>query len=167
MRPIVNYSISVYNVVIVTVKILEALLVSKVVSLRLTKDQIERLQRVGRQTGRSTSEAAVLLLEESLRQREFAFIQFRDSPAGRQAYLQGTRLAVWQIALLASHYDGDVSKAAAYLEIPAVQLTSALRYADSYPEEIKAAIADNEWAAAHLDSLVPGIKVLKIDASAP
>ncbi len=140
---------------------------SKVVSLRLNDDQIERLQRVGRQVGRSPSETAALFIEESLRQREFAFIQFRDSSAGRQACLQGTRLAVWQIALLAQNYEGDIAKIATHLELPATQVVSALRYAAAYNEEIETAIADNSWAAAHLDSLVPGIKVLEIDTSAP
>jgi hypothetical protein len=60
--------------------------VSKVVSLRLRDDQVERLQRTARYLGRSPTETAALLLEESLREREFAGIEFRDSPVGRQAF---------------------------------------------------------------------------------
>ncbi len=74
---------------------------SKVLSLRLKDDQIERLARAARRLGRTPSETAALLLEESLREREFTFIEFRDSPVGRQAYLKGTRLAVWQVTALA------------------------------------------------------------------
>ena len=68
---------------------------SRVMSLRLQDSQIERLNRAARSSGRTASETAAILLEEALRQREFAFIEFRDSPVGRQAYLQGTRLAAW------------------------------------------------------------------------
>jgi hypothetical protein len=35
-----------------------------------------------------------------LRRSEFAFVDFRDSPAGRQAYPQGSTLAVWAVLLL-------------------------------------------------------------------
>ena len=68
---------------------------SKVVSMRLKDEQVDRLERAARRLGRSPSEAAALLLEEALRQRDFALIEFRDSPVGRQAYVHGTRLAVW------------------------------------------------------------------------
>ncbi|MSQ14705.1 MAG: transcriptional regulator [Dehalococcoidia bacterium] len=140
---------------------------SKVVSLRLSDDQIERLQRAGRRLGRSPSEAAALLLEEALRQREYAFIEFRDSAAGRQAYLQGTRLAVWQIVSLARDYAGDVGNTAAHLELPLSQVAAALQYAAGYPNEIDAAIADNAWAAAHLVQLIPNLQVIEVDAPAP
>jgi hypothetical protein len=70
---------------------------SKVMSLRLKDEQVTRLQQAARSLGRSPSQAAVLLLEEALRARDFAFVEFRDSAFGRQAFLQGTRLAVWQV----------------------------------------------------------------------
>ena len=92
---------------------------SRVVSLRLKDHQVERLERAARSLGHRPSEAAALLLDEALRQRELAFIEFRDSSVGRQAYLQGTRLAVWQIASLARSLAGDVNRTAAQLEIPA------------------------------------------------
>ncbi len=43
---------------------------SKVVSMRLEDDQMERLKRAARQLGRTPAETASLLLEESLRERE-------------------------------------------------------------------------------------------------
>jgi uncharacterized protein (DUF433 family) len=140
---------------------------SRVVSLRLKEEQVERLQRAARRLGRSTSEAAALLLEESLRQREHPFIEFRDSPAGRQAYLQGTRLAVWHVAALARECDGDAAQAAAHLEIPEVEVRAALGYAQVYGDEIEAAIADNDWIAGHLLPLIPGFEVVTVDTAAP
>lgn len=140
---------------------------SKVVSLRLRADQVERLQRAARRLGRSPSEAATLLLEESLRQRDFPFIEFRDSPVGRQAYLQGTRLAVWQIASLAQDSGRDAAQVAAHLEMPVVRIAAALRYAAAYPAEIEAALADSAWTAAHLTRLLPGVEVVEVAASSP
>ena len=140
---------------------------SKVVSLRLKDDQMERLQRAARRLGRSPSEAAVLLLEEALRARDFAFIEFRDSPVGRQAYLQGTRLPVWQVVSLARSYGGDVAQTAAHLELPTVYVVAALQYATAYPSEIEAAIADNAHAAAHLADLIPTLEVIDVDAASP
>jgi len=139
---------------------------STVVSLRLSDAQIERLRRAARQLGRRPSEAAALLLEEALREREFAMIEFRDSPAGRQAYLKGSRLAVWQVAGLAQSLDG-AAQVAALLEIPEPMAAAALAYARAYPDEIQAAIDDNAHAAATLQNLVPGMQTIELDAAAP
>lgn len=140
---------------------------SRVVRLRLKDEQIERLQHAATRLGRSPAEAAALLLEEALRQREYPFIEFRDSPAGRQAYLQGTRIAVWHVAALAREYEGDVSEAAAYLEIPDAQVKAALAYADAYADEIEGAITDDAWVAEHLLPLTPGFTIVAVDAAAP
>lgn len=97
----------------------------KVISLKMKDHQLESLQRAARRMGRSPSETAAILLDEALRQREFAFIEFRDSGLGRQAYLQGTCLAVWQIAEIARAFGGDVAKAAAHLSVPPIQVSAA------------------------------------------
>ncbi len=139
---------------------------SKVVSLRLRDEQVERLQRAARHLGRTPSEAAALLLEEGLRQREFAFVEFRDSAVGRQAYLQGTRLAVWQVAWLARDFGGDAGRVAAHLELPVTQVMAALNYAAAYPDEIEAAIEDSSRAPTDLRRLVPDLNVTTV-ADAP
>ena len=104
---------------------------SKVLSLRLKEDQVERLERAARRWGRSPSSAAVLLLEEALRQREFPYVEFRDSVVGRQAYLNGHRLSVWQIEWIARYFDHDAGKTADYLRLRPVQVEGALSYADA------------------------------------
>jgi len=140
---------------------------SKVVSMRLKDGQFQRLQRAARQLGRRPSEAATLLLEESLRGREFAFIEFRDSPAGRQAYVKGTRLEVWWIAHLARDAGGDAAQIAALLEIPLAAVRAALAYAATYTEEIEAAIADNERPVEDLKRQIPNLEIVTVDAAAP
>jgi len=140
---------------------------SKVVSLRLKDHQVEALNRAARRLGRRPSETAALLLEEALRQREFPFIEFRDSPLGRQAHLQGTRLKVWQIESLARECGREVHRVAEHLALPPVQIEAALRYAEAFPQEIEDAINDNEWAAANIERLIPGIKIFEVDAASP
>lgn len=139
---------------------------SKVVSMRLKDEQVDRLERAARRLGRSPSEAAALLLEEALRQRDFALIEFRDSPVGRQAYVHGTRLAVWQVASLARSFDGSAEKVAAYLEVPVTQISAALCYAAAYPDETEAAISDNACGPEALRRLIPNLEIVDVDAAA-
>jgi uncharacterized protein (DUF433 family) len=141
--------------------------VSRVVSLRLRDEQFERLRRAARQLSRTPSETAALLLEESLREREFAFIEFRDTRAGREAFLKGTRLKVWQVAMVARGYEDDLARVAELLGKPVVQIQAALTYAAAYPDEIAAALADNDISETELRRLIPNLRVFEIDASAP
>ena len=115
---------------------------SAVVSLRVSDEQAERLQRKARQLGRTLSETGAILLDEGLRRDEFAFIDFRDSAVGRQAYIQGSRLAVWQVVSLVRRYAGDLAKACGHLEWPAVKVQAALSYAKAFADEIETAIQD-------------------------
>jgi uncharacterized protein (DUF433 family) len=137
---------------------------SKVVSLRLRDDQVERLERAARRLGRPPSAVAVLLLEESLRQRDFPFVEFRDSPVGRQAYIKGTRIAVWQVEWLARHYDRDIAGIAEHLDLPAIQVASALHYSEAYPGEIEPAIQDNIRTGEELCRLIPNLEMVEVDA---
>ena len=66
---------------------------SVVVSMRLPAESGRRLKRMARRHGWTASDAGARLVEEGLRRSEFAFIDFRDSMAGRQACLQGSTLA--------------------------------------------------------------------------
>ncbi len=136
---------------------------SKVISLRLKESQVESLARAARRMNRTPSETAAILLSEALLQRDFPFIEFRDSPVGRQAYLQGTRLAIWQIVSIARDYNGDLAKTAEHLNRPQAQIAAAMKYAAAFPEEIDAAIRDNEWAAANIEQIVPNVEVVKVD----
>jgi uncharacterized protein (DUF433 family) len=119
---------------------------SQVLSMRLQEGQMERLRRMARRMGRTLGETGALLVEEALRRAEFGHIEFRDSPVGRQAYVQGSSLAVWEVVSLARHYDTDPARTAEHLEWPEFRVKAALNYAAAFPEEIETAIQDN---AAH------------------
>lgn len=95
--------------------------------------------------------------------RYFAFIEFRDSAFGRQASLKGTRLAVWHIIQAMHELGDDATRGAASLGIPALQVTAALTYAASYPDEIQAASADNlAVTETDLRRLIPGLQVVHV-----
>lgn len=123
---------------------------SQVFSMRLRAEQVERLRRLARRLGRTPSETGALLVEESLRQAEFGQIEFRPSPVGRQAYVSGSTLAVWEVTEVARAFQLDADRTAAHLAWPRYRVQAALNYAAAFPEEIETAIADNEavgWRA--------------------
>ena len=128
--------------------------------MRVSADQAERLQRKARRLGRSPSETGAILLEESLRRDEFAFIDFRDSGVGRQGHLQGSRVAVWMVVKIARSYAGDVQKTADHLRRSPSQVQAALNYAQAFPEEIEAAIKDNDsFDFARISHMLPQVRV--------
>lgn len=117
---------------------------SVVVSMRLPAESGKRLKRMANRHGWTASDASARLVEEGLRRSEFGFIDFRDSPAGRQAYVQGSTLAVWEVMLLVHGYKKDVSGVARHLRWPEVKVQAAVNYAGAFPGEINEAMAEND-----------------------
>lgn len=139
---------------------------TSVVSMRMEGSQEKRLGKMARRLGRSPSETSALLVEEGLRRSEFAFMDFRDTPVGRQAFIQGTRLSVWMVVKIARLYGGDVEKTAAHLARPALQIRAALNYAQTFPTEIEAAILDNaSYDFARLSQMLPQAELFLAGAS--
>jgi uncharacterized protein (DUF433 family) len=124
---------------------------SAVISMRLPAESEKRLKRMANRHGWTPSDASARLVEEGLRRSEFAFIDFRDSPAGRQAYIQGSTLAVWEIVLLVRSYKDKAAAVAAHLGWPAAKVHAAVHYAEAFPEEVNEALAEND--AADFDAL--------------
>ena len=124
---------------------------SVVISMRLPAESGSRLKRMATRHGWTPSDASARLVEEGLRRSEFAFIDFRESAAGRQTYIQGSTLAVWEIMLLVQSYKGDVSAVAKHLKWPEAKVLAAVNYAKAFPEEIESALSEN--AATNLEVL--------------
>ena len=116
---------------------------SMVLSMRLSVESGKRLRRMANRHGWTPSDASARLVEEGLRRSEFAFIDFRDSPAGRQSYIQGSSLAVWEIMLLVRSYRGDVAAVAGHLRWPEAKVRAAVHYAEAFPDEVEAALSEN------------------------
>ena len=124
---------------------------SVVVSMRLPVESGKRLKRIANRHGWTASDASARLVEEGLRRSEFAFLDFRDSPAGRQAYVQGSTLAIWEVMSLLRSYKGNVEDVARHLQWPEAKVRAALHYSEAFPAEVNEAIAEND--ATGFDSL--------------
>ena len=74
------------------------------------------------------------VIEKSL-ESEFPGISFRDSLSGREAFLTGRRVAVWEV-LSVYEETKSVDKTAGHFRWPRVLVKRALAYAKAFPEEI-------------------------------
>jgi len=117
---------------------------SIVLSMRLSVESGKRLKRIANRHGWTPSDASARLVEEGLRRSEFAFLDFRDSPAGRQAYIQGSTLAIWEVMLLLRSYKGNVKDVAKHLNWQEAKVRAALNYSEAFPVEVNEAIAEND-----------------------
>ncbi|MDB9389518.1 MAG: transcriptional regulator [Microcystis sp.] len=113
---------------------------SQVISTRLPDRTAERLKQLARQLGKTPSETSAILIEESLRESEFPYIEFRQSPLGRQPYLKNSSLALWEVIQIAQSYALDEQKTAAHFHRPLEWVRSALLYAEAYQSEVQKAI---------------------------
>jgi hypothetical protein len=76
-----------------------------------------------------------LYLHEKIVAEEYPGIGFRDSAGGREAYLQGHRLAVWQVVDLFRQAK-TVRTTAEKLGWPSALVRCALKYAQAFPKEV-------------------------------
>jgi uncharacterized protein (DUF433 family) len=111
--------------------------------MRLPVESGRRLKRMANRHGWTASDASARLVEEGLRRSEFALIDFRDSAAGRQAYIQGSTLAVWEVVMVVRSLRGSAAAAARHLAWTELMVQAAVHYAEAFPEEVEAALAEN------------------------
>jgi uncharacterized protein (DUF433 family) len=110
------------------------------------------------------AQTGVRLLDEALRMAEHPEIEFRDSVVGRQSYIHGSSLTVWEVVMLARERKNDESATATYLGWPRPRVEAALRYAAAYPDEIEAALHENAaFDADTLRLLLPNIQIVDVD----
>jgi uncharacterized protein (DUF433 family) len=88
-------------------------------------------------------------MEKSL-ETEFPGIGFRDSLSGREAYLTGHRVAVWEV-LDVYEETKSIEKTAEHFRWPTVLVKRALAYARAFPEEIQKSRAGETDAATAAD----------------
>lgn len=140
---------------------------SVVVSMRLPQESGRRLKRLANRHGWTASDAGARLVEEGLRRSEFAFIDFRDSTAGRQAYIQGSSLAVWEVMLVIRSHRGRPRAAADYLGWPESRVRAAMHYAEAFSQEIEEALHENEAADFDvLKKMLPALQEIRLRAGA-
>ncbi len=135
----------------------------EVVSLRLRSDEGDRLQRLSRLLRRAVSETAAMLLTEKLREEDFPFIEFRASPIGRQPYVKGTSLAVWEVVLLGRRFEMQPGRVASYLEWPEAKVQSAIAYAEAHRDEVEPLVEEAERLGSEdLKRRVPWLREVRV-----
>lgn len=105
--------------------------------VRLPRSTCEMIRQISASRQRTPSDLLAEYAEEMARKHRFCHIEFRDTPLGRMAYVEGTRSAVWLIADLVKQNRGDVARTAKVHGWPATKVKAAVNYAKAYPEEIE------------------------------
>ena len=109
----------------------------------------ERLvARQARAAKTSKSDLVARYVIEKTLETEFPGISFRDSLSGREAYLTGRRVAVWEV-LTVFEETKSLTKTADHFGWPRVLVARALAYAKAFPEEITSS-RDGETDSASL-----------------
>src|SRR5438445_6948140 len=109
---------------------------TKPISLRVAQDVKLDLEQIARRFGTNPATLGADYLTEGVRTTKHPSIEFRQTPAGRMAYVRGLRLPVWLALQTVEDCSGDYDKAAKLLRLPTLLLKAALIYAKAYPDEI-------------------------------
>jgi uncharacterized protein (DUF433 family) len=104
-------------------------------SCRLEKDTATLIARQAKRRLLESSTLASLYLTEKAREEEFPGIGFRDHIGGREAYVIGHRVAVWEVVELYKQV-GTVKRTADHFNWPDYRVKCALDYAKTFPAEI-------------------------------
>jgi uncharacterized protein (DUF433 family) len=102
-------------------------------SCRIEKEHAALLSRQAKRRNLEVSTLSSLYLREKALEEEFPGIGFRDSAAGREAYVQGHRIAVWEVQD-AHEQAGSVQKTADHFSWPPALVRCALAYAKQNSE---------------------------------
>jgi uncharacterized protein (DUF433 family) len=120
-----------------------------VMTVRLSKDLGVGLERYAARTGHKAAQLGALAVDEFMRRQSFPLIDFRETAAGRVAYVKGTRLAVYWLVDAIRRIKGNLALAAESWELTPEKVRMALHYAETYPKEIQTmrqhAKANREW----------------------
>lgn len=139
---------------------------ARTLTVHLSDEQADRLDRYAKAHGVLPEETARRPVDEALRAVDHPDIEFRDSAAGRRACVRGSSLAVWEIVMLARERGDNAEATAAYLGWPIQKVHAALDYARAYPDEVWAALRENEsFDADSLRALLANVRVIDIDVS--
>lgn len=132
-------------------------------TLRLSDEDAEEVRRIARKERRSVSEVGARIIDEWLRQNRFPHIEFRSINGERVACIKG-RLEVWQVMMIARHYEGasKAIKTAEHLQLRPEQVQDAFHYAEAYPDEIEEALAENDEGFDRLKRILPQIERISL-----
>lgn len=138
---------------------------STTLSIRVPLETRRWLDRFSKKRG-SAGSAATRILEEARRREDFPAVEFRDTPLGRVAYVQGTRV---QVAFVYDQVRRDpalTSEAiAAAFAWPLWKAAGVRAYIEAFPDECRTEWEDLESAG--LPALKRALPQLEHKESAP
>lgn len=106
-------------------------------SCRIGKDSAKLLSRQARRRHLEVSTLSSLYLREKALEEEFPGIGFRDAAGGREAYLPGQRVAVWEVVDVYQQAK-SIARTADHFGWPDYLAKCALAYAREFSAEIDA-----------------------------
>ena len=104
-------------------------------SCRLEKDTTSLLSRPAKRRHLEVSTLSSLYLREKALEEEFPGLGFRDCVGGREAYVLGHRVAVWEV-LDVYREAKTIARTADHFSWPDYLVKCALAYAEAFPNEI-------------------------------
>src|SRR5437762_5959649 len=105
---------------------------TKPLSLRVAEDVRLDLERIARRFGTSPATLGADYVTQGVRMSKHPCIEFRQTPAGRMAYVRGLRLPVWLAVQTVEDCAGNAEKASKLLRLPPLLLKAALIYAKAF-----------------------------------
>lgn len=135
---------------------------TKPISLRVPESVKLDLERIARRFGTSPATLGADYVTQGVRTTQHPSIEFRQTPAGRMAYLRGVRLPVWLAVETVTECNGDAEKAARLLRLPVLLLQAAMTYSRAFPEEVAADREAGRQPIEDLDRLVPNHSFLRV-----
>ena len=104
-------------------------------SCRIEADHAALLSRQAKRRHLEVSTLSSLYLKEKALEEEFPGIGFRDSIGGREAYVQGHRVAVWEVVAV-YHEAKTIARTAEHFRWTPALVRCALAYVKAFPREI-------------------------------
>jgi uncharacterized protein (DUF433 family) len=108
---------------------------TKVQSCRIDGDHADLLARQAKRRHLEVSTLSSLYLKEKALEEEYPGIGFRDSAGGREAFILGHRVAVWEVVDVYREAR-TIARTAEHFRWPPALVRCALAYARAYPAEI-------------------------------
>lgn len=106
-------------------------------SCRIEKELAPLLARQARRKKLEVSTLSSLYLQEKAMEEEYPGIGFRDAAGGREAYVLGHRVAVWEVEDV-HRETRSVDKTARHFRWPPCVARCALAFARAFPDGISA-----------------------------
>lgn len=105
-------------------------------SCRLGENEASLLAGQALRRQMDVSTLASLYLREKALEEEFPGIGFRDGACGREAYVLGHRVAVWEVEGVVTELK-TVARAASHFRWPTALVRCAMDFAKAFPDEIQ------------------------------